>query len=104
MVSLYRLKMIYQKLTRGYSDNELWSLDVTTAKFLLPRLRRFKEMNMGYPSHLTEKGWLDVQDAVIEAMETIVNEDIFSPGREERSAKSRHGLELFIQYFNHYWQ
>jgi hypothetical protein len=35
-----RLQLWKQKLTRGFSDDELWSLDITVAKFMLPRLKR----------------------------------------------------------------
>jgi len=36
-------KKTYQKITRGYSDEECWNLDYTIAKFILPRLRHFKK-------------------------------------------------------------
>ena len=32
----------YQKLTRGYSDNEIWSLDWSTAEYMLPRLKALR--------------------------------------------------------------
>jgi hypothetical protein len=56
MITYYRLlqllkdtpisiKHLLQKLFRGYSDQELWSLDTTMKKFILPRLKAFKKMN-----------------------------------------------------------
>lgn len=35
------LKFFKQKITRGFSDKQLWNLDVTLAKFLLPRFKRY---------------------------------------------------------------
>lgn len=40
-----KLKFLWQKLTRGYSDDEIWNLDVTLVKFLLPRLNRYCQIN-----------------------------------------------------------
>ena len=33
-----------QREERGFDDRELWSLDVTLAKFLVPRLKAFREV------------------------------------------------------------
>lgn len=35
-------KWWYQKLSRGFSDRELWSLDCTITDFVLPRLKAFR--------------------------------------------------------------
>lgn len=32
-----------QRLTRGFDDTEMWSLDCTIAAFIAPRLKVFKE-------------------------------------------------------------
>ena len=37
------LKNKYQKITRGFTDEEIWNLDNTIAKWLLPRLKYLKE-------------------------------------------------------------
>lgn len=41
----------WQRLTRGYADNEIWSLDYTISKFVLPRLKALRENTHGYPSN-----------------------------------------------------
>ena len=41
-------KFLYQKLTRGWTDAETWSLDYTFAKYMLPRLERYEELTKGY--------------------------------------------------------
>ena len=40
---IWDIKQKWQKLTRGYSDEELWNLDSTICEWLLPRLKSFKE-------------------------------------------------------------
>ena len=36
-------KFTKQRLERGFDDSETWNLDLTIAKFVLPRLESFKE-------------------------------------------------------------
>ncbi len=46
----YSIKYLLQKLFRGYSDIELWSIDATLAPVILKYLKLFKNMNrQGYP-------------------------------------------------------
>jgi len=43
---------LLQRLTRGWDDSDTWSLDVSVAKFLLPRLKRYRELRQGVPADL----------------------------------------------------
>ena len=44
-----KIYYFYQKRIRGFSDRDLWSLDHTFAKFIIPRLKKFKENLYGFP-------------------------------------------------------
>lgn len=37
-------KFLRQRITRGWDDSETWSLDSKITEFILPRLKRFKEI------------------------------------------------------------
>ena len=41
-----------QRIERGFDDTELWNLDTTLLKFLLPRLKEFKKQTNSYPSNV----------------------------------------------------
>lgn len=46
-----KLRLAYQRVTRGFSDRVLWSLDDTITRFILPRLIAFKNQGLhGYPA------------------------------------------------------
>jgi hypothetical protein len=88
----------------GFDDRELWSLDHTIAKFVLPRLIRFKEVGCGYPGNLTEKKWDKILDQMIYSMRAVCDEwentaigDTFFVNRINR------GLCLFGKYFRCLW-
>ncbi|HPI20994.1 MAG TPA: hypothetical protein PKY56_11550 [Candidatus Kapabacteria bacterium] len=52
---LNKLKYKYQKLTKGYSDEELWNLDYTLAGIIYKYLDAFIKMKRnGYPVNLKE--------------------------------------------------
>lgn len=61
--------MSKKKNKYGFSDEELWALDETIVKFLLPRLKRFKELNNAHPSEYTWAFWNKILDNIIYGLE-----------------------------------
>jgi len=61
-----------QLKTNGFSDTETWNFDYVIASFIIPRLKRFREINNGFPEQLGEKGWNKVLDAMIRGFELQV--------------------------------
>lgn len=88
-----------QRKQRGFDSTELWNLDVTITKFVLPRLKAFKEEIIGYPANLSEKKWDKILDKIIAAFEILSNEDPFLYDDE----KVDNGLKLFAKYYNRLW-
>lgn len=89
-----------QREERGFDDTETWSLDVTFAKFLVPRLKRFKELNNGIPNGLNEQEWNNILDEMIEGFEGIITDDLINP----RNEKADKALKLFTEhYFSLWW-
>jgi hypothetical protein len=98
---LYKREFRYywQRLTRGWDDSELWNLDATISEFVIPRLKRFKEYQHGYPSYMTEEEWDGILDQMILAFENNL-EDF--PTREQ-DKQAEEGLALFAKYYVHLW-
>ena len=60
------------------APKELWNLDYTVAKFVLPRLIKFKENSLGFPGYDeadTINKWQDILQKMITAFEYIVTDD-----------------------------
>lgn len=108
---LRHLKHCWQYLTRGFSDRQLWSLDVTIASYVLPRLKRYKEINSGLPIHpeenrsYTEKEWHEILDDMIFAMEYSVDGRMYDSSciGSEGYDRHQHGIELFAKHFHNLW-
>lgn len=60
------------------NPKETWSLDVNLAKYILPRLKKFKELNNGYPGMDevdTPEKWDEALDKMIQAFEYVIDWD-----------------------------
>lgn len=59
------IRYMYQFLTRGFSDKQIWNLDNSLSKFLQPRLREFRKNLSGHPSDLKGmKEWETILDKI----------------------------------------
>ena len=122
------LKHFIQKIFRGYSDQDLWALDTTMKKFILPRLKAFKKMNRyGIPildkemsvvemhqgrsaEQMEEevKTWESYLDLMIKAFELEL-QDIedwtgsSKPLTQEDYILIEKGKALFHKYFDDLW-
>lgn len=94
------IKFWFQRRIRGWDDSETWSLDYTIAKFILPRLKRYKEICKSHPCTFNEENWNEALDEMIYAMERSVNRFNDFDTDWDRQQK---GLALFFKYFNDLW-
>jgi hypothetical protein len=134
-ISWYGIKGMFirfwQRRTRGWDDSELWNLDYTFTKYILPRLKRFRavELEAEYagvpqdlenprvepdefgneiPYYFTIEEWKERIDKMILAFELMLADDDgvedFSMEKwEEKHNKVNEGLRLFALYYQHLW-
>ena len=71
-LSTYR--RFFQRIFRGWDDSVTWGLDISLYKWLLPRLKRFRELNNGWPDskYNTFEDWNCELDKRIKQLEYIV--------------------------------
>lgn len=101
------IKQKWQKLTRGFTDEELWNLDCTFIKWIIPRLKVFKEKTIGYPPDINSlEEWKEIIQKMIDAFEIYsmdLPEYAYSSSHEEDSKLMKEGFELFSKYFRNLW-
>ena len=105
-----KIKFFGQRLTKGWNDSETWDLDITIAKFIVPRLKRFRELNNGFPNGFTMETWGQTIDHMVESFEMIIqektNDNFIEPDIEkakQRFNRRQEGLILFGKYFHDLW-
>jgi hypothetical protein len=90
-----------------FKDNEVWSLDITLANYILPRLKRFKKVNVNsYPASLSSiEEWHEIIDKMIWSFERVVNDDWSYEINRVQDQKQQYelGMSLFGIYFLDLW-
>jgi hypothetical protein len=102
-----KVKFFWQRRCRGWDDSETWSLDYTIARFILPRLRRFKEVNDGVPVNIGSLDeWNLIIDKIIFAFETYIkydDYDVYIETNKKLAKQVDDGFDLFRKYFCQLW-
>jgi hypothetical protein len=75
---------------------------------MLPRLKRFREIDLSLPANITDEDWKVILDKIIEAFELIKFEweDEYNSTIDEykeREEKIKEGLSLFAKYYRDLW-
>jgi len=95
-----------QRAERGWDDRETWSLDYTVAKFMLPRLQRFREVKAGHPAGMTMEEWQEILGKIEFALTCTIKDldddnGVIVP--QEDHEKWQEGNELLGKWFNALW-
>ncbi len=90
-----------QRKTRGFDDTETWSLDRAIAAFTLPRLKRFREIEVCWPGNLKSRvEWNKILDEMIYYFEWLLKDNNLCVIEERRAIK---GWKLFVKYYRALW-
>lgn len=116
------LRFWWQRRTRGWDDSDTWDLDHTLARWLAPRLRRFREIMAdknevaGIPGsylefdatgcHVTNeegalKAWWADLDKMIDALERYDRFDVEETAEDGRMIED--GVQLLAKHFRDLW-
>lgn len=93
-----RMKKKHQK-NHMYKDT--WNLDYYIAKFILPRLKLFKKVTIGFPCDLKSiNEWYDILDKMIAAFKILSTDEI---NTQDEQKIVNEGLDLFRKYYQDLW-
>lgn len=110
-------KFIKQHKKRGFDDTETWNLNTTILRFTLPRLKRFRDINVCMPLNLElddetlnkidfEDGFLSIEewneklDKMINAIELYIKNGVYE---KNKKGEIEEGFDLFFKYFFDLW-
>jgi len=93
-----------QRLERGFDDTETWNLDNTIALFIVPRLKRFKEVTDCYPhSYESIEKWKEAIQKMIDGFELWITHDKWDHRDVEKHKKVDEAIQLFAKEFKALW-
>ena len=88
---------------RGFDDTETWSLYSGITSYILPRLKRYREIAVGYPIKIGSLDeWASIVDAMILAFELLKISDDTQLSEEQEQLINK-GLLLFANNFRMLW-
>lgn len=98
-------RILKKKGLSKITNEEVWDLDVTLAKYILPRLIKFKNINTnGYPVIFNSlEEWHKVIDKMIWSFEKQLNNAWNYNSLDEESKIYLEGVHLFAEYFSDLW-
>jgi hypothetical protein len=114
------VKFLWQRLTRGFDDSCLWSLDYACIKWIYPRLKALRELPPhGVPQHhtevypegheyagdpriLSEEEWDSILGEMLLGFKLVMDSDSYplSPGEHDQLEKS---MDVFREWFFALW-
>lgn len=103
-------KYVKQYKQRGFDDSEIWNLDMSLSLFLLPRLKRLREVIQGYPPICKSfEEWISILDEIIWMFETYSSDEYqnYEPKNkqyfEEVNQRIEKASELLGKYWTYFW-
>ena len=98
------IRFFFQRLFRGFDDSETWSLDITISKFVLPRLKRFRNKTIGFPGGLDSiTQWYKILDDMIYAFEYDINQFEIEDETKVDYKRVNRGFKYFARYYSFLW-
>ena len=93
-------------MKESFDDNELTFLNITIAKFALPRLQEFKYFHKSHPSVLSLDEWFEVIDKIIKAFQLIIEKEdnvLNIKQAIQNDNEIQIGLQLFAKHYADLW-
>lgn len=109
-----KVKYTYQRLTKGYSDDQCFNLGWHIVKFVSPRIKRLMEFDNSFTPFFDENGiqdpnsykrWREVLYKIDKACDLCISEeDPSSPLLTNENRKEmQEGFELLGKYLTNLW-
>jgi hypothetical protein len=97
-----------QRFENGFDDTETWHIDRTLALFIIPRLKRFIEVNNGIPNGETVESYNEKLNFIISAFENYYATDRYyqstdSAEREQLADDVRKAVGLLSNLWFELW-
>lgn len=109
---VFRLKMAWQRATRGYGDDDLWSLDHTLAKLIVVGTRQIRTNGISYPTEFSEspygngeewEAWEKILLQIEEGFQAYIDEHGYFQDKPELEAKFKTAMSLLSFWFSGLW-
>ena len=96
-----------QRDENGFDDTETWHLDKTVALFLIPRIKRYIQVNNGFPAGMTEELYNEKLNYIVKAFEEYYldeNVEVSLELEKERLSNAKKAVAILGEiWFDLWW-
>jgi hypothetical protein len=101
---IWRTKMSWQRVARGYSDEECWGLDHHLARVIVGGVQNLRKWQTGYPSEFDSwEDWDVILAQIEEGFQAWWDEGGYFHERPDLEAKFTRGMDLLGEWFGALW-
>lgn len=104
-----RIRHLWQRLSRGYDDTEVWNLDDALTALIQPRLKCYVTWQTEHGSATPDEfakdpaAWLEVLRKMERAFDLLVDSRSSLTDTPEAQQEIEEGLALFGRYYRGLW-
>ena len=93
-----------QRFEQGFDDTETWHMDRTIALFIIPRLKKFIELNNGIPSGETVESYDEKLKFIISAFENYYATNKYYDSVDDAERKQlTDDVKKAVEYLSELW-
>ena len=93
-----------QRFENGFDDTETWHMDRTIALFIIPRLKKFIEINNGIPIGETVESYNEKLRFIISAFENYYATNKYYESVDDNERKQlAEDVKLAVEYLSELW-
>lgn len=95
-----------QREEKGFDDTETWQLDKTFALFMIPRIKRFIQVNNGFPNGETHESYVEKLRFIVKSFEEYYIDDNINTSLElekERLENAKQALDILSKLWFCLW-
>ena len=99
-----REKYKQQRFEQGFDDTETWHMDRTIALFIIPRLKKFIELNNGIPTGETVESYDEKLKFIISAFENYYATNKYYDSVDDAERKQlTDDVKKAVEYLSELW-
>ena len=93
-----------QRFEQGFDDTETWHMDRTIALFIIPRLKKFIELNNGIPTGETVESYNEKLNFIINAFENYYATNKYYESVDDTERKQlTDDVKQAVEYLSKLW-
>ena len=93
-----------QRFEQGFDDTETWHMDRTIALFIIPRLKKFIELNNGIPTGETVESYNEKLNFIISAFENYYATNKYYESVDDTERKQlTDDVKQAVEYLSKLW-